>query len=81
MTTVKNRCDAFDIRFVKGKRDAYRLVYDTENNATLRLEKWNTEHRQWEFLVVKPMYIIDTIDKTLLVGFVETITGAKRKEA
>lgn len=77
----KTRCDAFDILFSKGKRNAYRLVYDTENNATLRLEKWNTEHRQWEFLVVKPMYIIDTIDKTLLVGFVETLTGAKRKEA
>ncbi len=29
----KNHCDAFDIRFfVKGKRNAYRLVYDTENN-------------------------------------------------
>ena len=77
----KTRCDEFDILFSKGKRNAYRLVYDTENNATLRLEKWNTEHRQWEFLVVKPMYIIDTIDKTLLVGFVETLTGAKRKEA
>lgn len=75
----KTRCNAFDIRFVKGKRNAYRLVYDTESNATLRLEKWNTDCKIWEFLVVKPMYIIDNIDKQLLIGFVETLTGAKVK--
>lgn len=78
---TKTRCDVFDIRFIKGRRNAYRLVYDVENNATLRLEKWNADYKSWDFLVVKPMYIIDNTDKTLLIGFVETLTGAKRKEA
>lgn len=76
---AKTRCDAFDIRFVKGKRNAYRLVYDTATNATLRLEKWNADCKIWEFLVVKPMYIIDNIDKTLIISFVETLTDAKAK--
>lgn len=55
---TKTRCNAFDIRFVKGKRNAYRLVYDTENNATLRLEKWNADELDYEEVTLPSLTLL-----------------------